>query len=77
MSEEWQTRRMASPVEFALLVSALGLSQAACARYLGRSERTVRRYLTGEARIPAAEVLLLRAILALDTKPLVPPRRGK
>ena len=41
-------------------------------RYLGVSERTAYRYAKGEADIPAAQVLLLRALVALNIKPLVP-----
>ena len=66
---------MISPLEFQLILSALELSQAAAARYLGRSPRTIKRYLQGEATIPAAEVLLLRSLVAANLKPLVPPRQ--
>jgi transcriptional regulator with XRE-family HTH domain len=74
VSDEWQKERMVSPLEFQLLLSALKLSQAACGRYLGVSSRTVSRYLHGEARIPAASVLLLRGILEKNIIPLVPKR---
>ena len=69
-----KTKRMASPLEFQLLVSALRMSQAGCARYLGVSQRTVARYLKGEAHVPAASVLLLRGLVAENIVPLVPRR---
>lgn len=77
MAEDWQTMRMASPLEFQLLVSALGMSQAGAARYLGVSARTVSRYLAGEAKIPAASVLLLRSLAQGNLRPVVPRRERK
>ena len=71
---DWQELRMVSALEFQLMLSALGLSQAAAGRYLGRSARTIRRYLDGEATIPPAEVLLLQGLLQANLRPLVPPR---
>jgi predicted transcriptional regulator len=77
MGEDWQTMRMVSPLEFQLLVSALGMSKAGCARYLGISQSTVARYLRGKASVPAASVLLLRALLESGTRPLVPKRERR
>jgi transcriptional regulator with XRE-family HTH domain len=75
MTNDWQLLRMMAPGEFLLLLSVLGMSQEACGRYLGVSGRTVRRYAAGEAEIPTASVLLLRAIATFKVKPIVPKRR--
>jgi DNA-binding transcriptional regulator YiaG len=78
MKDNWQTLRTASSSEFETLLHLLGLSQSACGRYLGVSGRTVRRYIHGERPIPAASVLLLRALLAHRVVPLVPKwRKGE
>lgn len=74
MMNDWQSNRMCSPTEFALMLSALGMSQAGCGRYLGHADRTIRRYIAGEAKIPPAEVLLLRACCHYRVKPYVPRR---
>ena len=68
----WQCHRAMSPREFSRTIARLGMSQAGAGRYLGVSERTAYRYAKGETDIPAAQVLLLRALVALDIKPLVP-----
>jgi DNA-binding transcriptional regulator YiaG len=74
----WQHERTMSPEEYAWIISRLGLDQAKLGRYLGVSERTSRRYVRGEARIPPAEVLLLRALVVFKVKPLVPQwRKGQ
>lgn len=73
----WQEKRQANPTEFYWLMATLGMSQAACGRYLGCSARTVNRYLKGEAAIPPAEVLLLRSLVVTNTMPLVPRREQR
>jgi len=77
LHEDWQSQRSVSPLRFQLLLSALNLSQAACGRYLGVSPRTVKRYLTGQTRVPVASCLLLASLLAAGTKPVVPKRKRK
>lgn len=73
----WQHDREMTPRQFERTIKALGLSQAAAARFLGHSERQARRYVTGEAKVPAAEAMLLRALLATGEAPVVPPwQRG-
>jgi len=61
-----------SPEEYLWVIKQLGVDQAKLGRYLGRSERTSRRYARGETPIPPAEVLLLRALLVTRTQPLIP-----
>ena len=77
MMSDWQTNRMASPGELALMLTYLGMSQSGCGRFLGHNDRTVRRYLRGESNIPAAEVMLLRACIHYRVKPRVPPRNPR
>ena len=50
----------------------LGMPQAGCARYLGISARTARRYVLGEAMILPVHSLLLRCQLANRIVPVVP-----
>lgn len=74
---EWQERRMLTPTEIQFMLSALGMSQAAAGRYLGRSARTIKRYLTGDASMPPAEVILLQLLVAAELRPLVPKRERR
>ena len=52
-----------SPAEFLEARRALGLSQAALARALGVTIRTIGRWEHGARRIPGPAVLLLRRLL--------------
>jgi transcriptional regulator with XRE-family HTH domain len=72
MTASWQYYREMCGEELQMMIVLLGLDQAKLARYLGRSERTVRRYVRNEAEIPPAEVLLLRAMLRYRVTPVVP-----
>jgi hypothetical protein len=72
----WQHRRTMTPAEYAEIIKALNLNIASAGRYLGRSSRTSMRYIRGEATIPPAEVLLLRALLVKGIKPVVPAWRA-
>jgi hypothetical protein len=69
----WMAKRSMSPREVERTVKALGLTQAAVARFIGRSERTLRRYILGDAEMRPAEVLLLRACLEEGWEPIIPP----
>jgi len=71
---DWQDKRSISPREFERYVLAMGISRSAMGRFLGVSERTMRRYLSGEATIPVSVILLLRLMLELDIKPKAPKR---
>ena len=57
----WQTERKFSARAFKNLIDLWEISQAGMGRFLGRSERTIRRWVRGEIKIPAAESLLLTA----------------
>ena len=75
MKPNWQSHRMMSPQEYLQTVWRLGLNQTDGGRFLGVSERTSRRYVRGEAEVPPAQVLLLRAMLEFKIKPQVPKNR--
>jgi len=61
MKHDWQLNRTMSSDEFLMTIHSLGLSQAAA-----------NRYVHGQAAIPPAEVLLLRALVACKVEPLAP-----
>lgn len=45
-------------------IDKLGLSQVAAAEFLGLSERTGRRLVSGETEVPVSVALLLRHLIA-------------
>jgi hypothetical protein len=71
---DWQDKRAMSPREFERSALALGLSVAALGRFMGVSERTVYRFLSGDAGIPVSVVLLMRLMLEQGIKPRAPKR---
>jgi predicted transcriptional regulator len=74
---DWQDRRAMSPREFERSVLALDVSVAAMGRFLGVSERTVYRFLSGDAEVPASAVLLIRLMLEQGIKPRTPKRQKR
>ena len=66
---DWRKVAAISPAEYERLLAALGLNQSSGARFLGISDRTSRRYVAGEAEVPAAAVKLLRLMLHLRLGP--------
>ncbi len=68
----WQYRREMAPGELADFLRDRGLRQLQLADYLDIGERTLRRYLTGEAPIPVPIVLLLRSLTWHEEVPVVP-----
>jgi hypothetical protein len=62
---DWRKVAAISPAEYERLLAALGLNQSSGARFLGVSDRTSRRYVAGEAEVPASSVKLLRLMLHL------------
>jgi hypothetical protein len=69
---DWQADRRMTAKQYRTVIGALGLNVAQAGRYLGISERTSHRYIRGEAEIPEAHALLLRALYHAGIKPLVP-----
>ena len=71
----WQIRSM-PPLEYRRAIHTLRLNKAQAGRYLGISERTAHRYWDGDAKVPAAHALLLRALIHYGEPPEVPPYEG-
>jgi transcriptional regulator with XRE-family HTH domain len=69
---KWQYRREMAPGELADFLRDRGLRQLQLADYLDIGERTLRRYLTGEAPIPVPIVLLLRSLMWHEEAPVAP-----
>lgn len=70
-----QTERQFSPRAYKEAIAKLKMSQVGAGRYLGVSDRTARRFVSGDAEIPASAVLLLRSLIAHGEKPVVPKRQ--
>ena len=68
----WQYERTLSPRQFETIIKQLGMTLVGAGRYIGVSERTVRRMVKGQAYIPASVVLLLRSLEAHGETPVVP-----
>ncbi len=68
----WQTKRTMTPYNFRTSLEALGLSQAACARFLGLSSRQIARMQQGEATVPVPVALLLSSMLEHGEQPIEP-----
>lgn len=68
----WQDNRTFTKEQLIWHIKALDMSNAGAGRYLGASERTMRRYIRGEAPVPPAMVLLLRLLHGHKIKPVVP-----
>lgn len=70
----WQNNREMTPQQYKNIIARLGMTQAASARFIGRSERTVHRYVSGEVPVHEAEALLLRALVEFNVTPKVPQK---
>jgi DNA-binding transcriptional regulator YiaG len=55
--------------QYGTAIAKLGLSQRRAGRFLGVDERTSRKWIAGESRIPHAVALLLRLMIAKHIKP--------
>lgn len=58
-----------TPKQYADAIERLGLSQRAAGRFLGVDERTSRKWIAGDARIPESVALLLRLMIKLKLSP--------
>lgn len=54
-----------TPKQYAEAISRLGLSQRAAAKFLGVDERTSRKWIAGDSRIPESAAKLLRLMIKL------------
>jgi len=58
-----------TPKQLQHAIDQLDLSQRRAARFLGVDERTMRKWIAGNARIPEAVAKLLRLMIRLKLKP--------
>jgi DNA-binding transcriptional regulator YiaG len=58
-----------TPKQYAEAIERLGLSQRGAGKFLGVDERTSRKWIAGDARIPEAAAKLLRLMIRLKLKP--------
>jgi DNA-binding transcriptional regulator YiaG len=58
-----------TPAQLQTALDRIGLSQRGGARFLGVDERTMRKWIAGEARIPEAAAKLLRLMIKLGLRP--------
>lgn len=58
-----------TPKQYADAIERLGLSQRRAGRFLGVDERTSRKWIAGDARIPESAAKLLRLMVRLKLKP--------
>ena len=56
-------QREMSASEYLIAIAKLGLNQAEAGRFLMVSERTARRYCSGDTEVPAAVAMLLRLMI--------------
>jgi DNA-binding transcriptional regulator YiaG len=73
----WQKQREMTPKQYKATIKMLGMSQAASGRFLGVSERTAHRYVSGDAAVPISAALLLRSLIHHGEVPVVPEWTGK
>jgi len=70
----FQHERSLSPAAYQRMIDKLGMSQAGAGRWLGVSERTARRMVSGDTEIPTAVVMLLHACVDYGISPIVPKK---
>lgn len=58
-----------TPKQYAEIIERLGLSQRGAAKFLGVDERTSRKWIAGDARIPESAAKLLRLMVKLKLSP--------
>lgn len=58
-----------TPKQYAEAIAKLGLSQRAAGHFLGVDERTSRKWIAGDSRIPESAAKLLRLMVRLGLSP--------
>lgn len=58
-----------TPKQYAEAIERLGLSQRAAGKFLGVDERTSRKWIAGDSRIPESAAKLLRLMVRLKLNP--------
>ena len=72
----WQKQRDMTPGQYKHAIKMLGMTQAGSGRFLGVSERTAHRYVSGDAVVPDSTALLLRSMIYHGEEPEVPEWTG-
>jgi len=72
----WQNQREMTAKQYKAIIKMLGMTQAGSGRFLGVSERTAHRYVSGDATVPASTALLLRSLIHHGEVPVVPEWTG-
>ena len=68
----WQLERSMTPEQLEWYLKKLEMSYMGFGRYVGCSERKVRRMIRGEVAVDVAYALLLRSLVYHKEKPMVP-----
>ena len=55
--------------QYSVIIEKLGLSQRGAGKFLGVNERTSRRWIAGDSRIPEAAAKLLRLMIQMKISP--------
>lgn len=76
VNADWQGQRTMTARQFKAVIREMGMSQAGAGRFIGVSERTAHRMVSGETEVPASVALLLRSMLAHKERPIVPAWEG-
>jgi DNA-binding transcriptional regulator YiaG len=58
-----------TPTQYATAIKALGLSQRGAAKVFGVDERTSRKWIAGDSRVPEPVAKLLRVMIKHKIKP--------
>jgi len=58
-----------TPAQYAKAIADLGMSQVGAARFLKIGERTSRRFIAGESKIPVVAEMLLNIMVAHGISP--------
>jgi DNA-binding transcriptional regulator YiaG len=58
-----------TPKQYADAIERLGLSQRGAGKFLGVDERTSRKWIAGDTRIPESAAKLLRLMVKMGLKP--------
>lgn len=58
-----------TPKQYAEIIERLGLSQRGAGKFLGVDERTSRKWIAGDARIPESAAKLLRLMVKIKLSP--------
>lgn len=77
--ESWQgdKQRRSTGKQFKRLLFDVGLNQTTAARYMGISDRGVRRMAAGKSKVPVSALLLFNLMWKHKEAPMVPPKKKR